>query len=449
VFNRSLIRTTTFRLTAAFGAMFAVAILLLLGLIYLRTSEVLTRRVDHILAAEASALERSSPGMILQVIQDEAARDPLSSFALLSSKGDFIAGDPRLQTGIIAPDGVSHDLPTRRRQPPRRALAERLPWGEVLIVGRDTSQLIDFKNIILSALLWSGAVITVLGVLLATVLSLGPLRRVRAIQTASQAIAAGNLATRLPIKGGHDEIDALARMVNVMMDEVERLVTQARTVGEGIAHELRTPMTRLRATLEHLVTTFDAEDLRRGMVETCVSETDSVLARFRALLRIAAVESRGRQSAVEFMSLTGAVDQVAELYQPLAVDKGLEFQSVISKNIGVRADRALIFEALSNLIDNAIKFTPAGGFVRVSLRQTAEGPVVEVRDTGIGIAAADRSLVTKRFYRSQDAARYPGHGLGLSLVAAVADLHGFKLSIEDAAPGATVGLLCCQNAPEA
>jgi signal transduction histidine kinase len=442
VFSRSLTRTTTFRLTAAFAGVFAAAILLLLGMIYLQTSQILSRRVDHILTVEASALDGTSPGVIVQVIQDEASRDPLSSFALISSGGEHIAGDPRLKLSDVPIDDTPHDLPAAHDQRPRRALAQRLPWGEVLIVARDTSQLIDFKNVILSALIWSGALICVSGMLLAFVLSLGPLKRVRETQRASQAIAAGDLAMRLPINGSGDELDELAGIVNVMMDEVERLVTQARTVGEGVAHELRTPMTRLRATLEHVATMFQADDVRSAMLDTCIAETDSLLTRFRALLRIAAVESRGRQSAVDWMSLSAAVEQVVELYEPLALDKGLRFESIIAPNVSLRADAALIFEALSNLVDNAIKFTSTGGLVQVTLQQSVDGLVVEVKDTGIGIAADEQLLVTKRFYRSQNAARYPGHGLGLSLVAAVAELHDFTLVISDGAPGAVFKLIC-------
>jgi len=442
VFDPSLTRTTTFRLTAAFGVVFAAAIVLLLGLVYLQTSQVLTRRIDHILTTEAAALERTSPGIILQLIRGQAARDPLSSFALISSDGEPIEGDPRLKLSDIPIDGAPHDLPPRPHQPPRRAIAQRLPWGEILIVARDTSQIIDVKTIILRALFWSGLLISGLGALLAIVLSLRPLRRVRATQRASQAIAAGDLTVRLPINGSRDELDELAGIVNVMMDEIERLVTQARTVGEGVAHELRTPMTRLRATLEHVAATFEGDDVRRGLLERCIAETDGVLVRFRALLRIAAVEARGRQSAVDWISLSAVVEQVVELYEPLAVDKGVNFESTIATGVSIRADAALVFEALSNLIDNAIKFTAPGGRVQVTLHMSGEGPVVDVRDTGIGIAPAERALVTKRFYRSQNASRHPGHGLGLSLVAAVAELHDFRLTIEDAAPGALFKLFC-------
>jgi signal transduction histidine kinase len=440
--TRNITHTITFRLTAAFGVMFGVAILLLLGLVYLQTFGVLSRRVDHILNAEAAAMSRTGPEEIVRVIREEAARDPLADFSLFTTSGERVAGEGTLAPAAVPLDGSTHDFPRRGHEAPKRALAEQMPWGEILIVQRDTSQLVELKVIIVQALLWSGALIAILGVILAVALSLPLLRRIQATRSASEAIGAGDLTVRLPVTGSRDEIDELAVIVNGMMDEVERLMLQARTVGEGVAHELRTPLTRLRATLDHLGDTFGTDDRRRLLLETCVGEADGLLARFRALLRITAVEERGRQSGVEPMSLSGTLEQAIELYDPLAADKGIALKAAIEPGVDVRADAELMFEAVSNLIDNALKFTPRGGVVQVSLMRSDEGPLVTVRDTGAGIAPAERQLVTKRFYRSPTVGNVPGHGLGLSLVAAVADLHGFDLSFEEAQPGAIVRLLC-------
>ncbi len=440
--TRNITHTITFRLTAAFGVMFGVAILLLLGLVYLQTFGVLSRRVDHILNAEAAAMSRTGPEEIVRVIREEAARDPLADFSLFTTSGERVAGEGTLAPAAVPLDGSTHDFPRRGHEAPKRALAEQMPWGEILIVQRDTSQLVELKVIIIQALLWSGALIAILGVILAVALSLPLLRRIQATRSASEAIGAGDLTVRLPVTGSRDEIDELAVIVNGMMDEVERLMMQARTVGEGVAHELRTPLTRLRATLDHLGDTFGADDRRRLLLETCVGEADGLLARFRALLRITAVEERGRQSGVEAMSLSGTLEQAIELYDPLAADKGIALKAAIEPGVDVRADAELMFEAVSNLIDNALKFTPRGGVVQVSLTRSDEGPLVTVRDTGVGIVPAERQLVTKRFYRSPTVGNVPGHGLGLSLVTAVADLHGFDLSFEEAQPGAIVRLLC-------
>jgi signal transduction histidine kinase len=428
-------------LTAAFAGLFALAILLLLGLVYQETDGFLRRRVDGILKAEAGALAKTTPDVILSVIREEAARDPLAEFSLFSARGERVAGHGALTPADLPVDAVPRGvLPPGG--PPTRALAERLPWGEILVVQRDTRQLEELRQTILAALLWSGALIILLGVGLAIGLSLAPLRRVRATQKASLAIAAGDLGVRLPLDGSRDELDALAGIVNQMMDEIERLVTEARTVGDSVAHELRTPLMRLRATLDHVADDFDPEDPRRALMDRCIGEADGVLARFRGLLRIAAVERRRRRSAIAPISLSAVAAQAAELYAPLAAEKGIAFETDVDPDLAAAADAELMAELLFNLIDNALKFTPTGGRVRVRLFESPQGPILEVSDTGPGVKAHERDLVLKRFYRSPEAAGVPGHGLGLSLVAAVADLHDFDLSFEDAQPGARIRLVC-------
>jgi signal transduction histidine kinase len=442
VLTRSLWRTTTFRLTALFGAVFAGGVILLLGLVYLQTAGYLTRRADQILTIEADRLVRGGPDIMPRLLRQEAARDPFDSFGLFSSAGQRVSGGTTLTPGTLILDGKPRDAPSRRTAPPSRALAERTPWGEILIVERDTRQLVALRHIVLGALIWSGAAIIGLGLISGVALSLQPLRRIAAMRRASEAIGAGDFAMRLPISGARDELDELAVITNRMMDEAERLMTQARTVGQGVAHELRSPLTRLRTTLDHASEAFEADDHRRALLETCVAEADTLLARFRALLRIAALEARGRRTGIEDVSLSDIVGQVVELYAPLAAELGIELAGDRSPEVTIRADPDLLFEAISNLVDNALKFTGPGGHVSVQVRTTGDGTVISVRDDGPGIPSAERSLVTQRFYRGGGAAQVPGHGLGLSLVAAVADLHGFDLRIRDADPGTMIELAC-------
>ena len=440
--SSSLWRTSTFRLSTLFGVVYALGIALLLALIYYQTAGYLTQRVDHALEREADILRRSGPDTILRRFREEGARDPLNSFGLFSITGERVAGDtPHLPRGLLL-DGRPRDLAGDAHTTPRRALAERTPWGEILVVERDTSQLIELRRIIINALLGSGAVIASLGLVSAIALSIRPLRRIRAMQAATEAIISGDFAARLPMDGGQDELDQLARLVNGMVDEVERLLVQARTVGESVAHELRTPLTRLRAMLDHACQALVDDPPRRRLLEQCVTEVDALLVRFRALLRIAAVEARSRQVGIEPVSLSSIVDQVAELYLPLAGERDIRLEVFSERGILIRADGELLFEALSNLTDNALKFAPVGGRVQLSLVRGPQGPVLEVSDNGPGIPESERSLVTKRFFRGRWGDKVSGHGLGLSLVAAVADLHRFELSFHDAAPGAVVRLLC-------
>ena len=435
-------RTTSFRLTTLFGAVFAAAIVLVLGLVYLQTADYLTRRVDRALSREVATFRRAGPESILQRFQQEAARDPLNSFGLFSQGGEQVAGDTRLKPSDLRRDGEPENV-GGRDEPPQRGEKALLPWGETLVVERDISQLAELRQIILVALVWSGAGIAVLGYLCGLALSVRPLRRVQAFQEASEAMAAGDFSPRLPIDGQGDELDQLAVIVNAMMDDIERLVVQARTVGESVAHELRTPLTRLRASLDHARRAFEApDDPRAALLERCVAETEGLLARFQALLRIAAVEARSRREEIAPTSLSDIVHAVGELYQPLGAEREIALQVAVEDGVSIRGDGDLLTEAVSNLVDNALKFTPRAGAVQLRLVREDGRPVVTVRDDGPGIAAEERRLVVKRFYRSRRQAGVPGHGLGLSLVAAVADLHGFELRIEDASPGALISLVC-------
>jgi signal transduction histidine kinase len=440
--TRGLWRTTTFRLTALYGLIFACGLVVLLGVVYVSAADYLTHRTDEALGAEARRLERAGPAGVLRLFGAEAAHDPLMRFALFSQTGQRIAGDSALGLGAFVIDGAPRDIPRRAGSAPSRALVARAPWGEILLIERDTRQIEELRRIILTALVWSGAVIAVLGLALGLLLSLGPLARIRRIQAASRAVAAGDMTLRLPVGSDGDEIDELAGVANVMMDEAERLLIQARTVGEGVAHELRSPLTRLRARLEHAARTFDTEDERRGLLEDCLAETDGVLERFQALLRIAALEARGRPAGAGRACLSTLVAQVGELFAPLAAERCVALEVASGEGLEVEADKELVFEALCNLVDNALKFTPAGGRAWLSARPGPQGPVLEVADDGPGIAPAERPLVVKRFYRSAQHSGAPGHGLGLSLVAAVADMHGFTLMIEDGRPGAVVRLIC-------
>jgi len=445
VLNSALWRTTTFRLTLLFGAVFATGIGLLLSLVYAQTAGYLTQRVDRALVAEARLLQKSGPAIIIRRFQQEVARDPLNSLGLFSANGERVAGDTSLRPSDLPVDGRPREAPRRAGVAPSRALAERTRWGEILIVERDTRQLVALRNIIDGALWWSGGAIALLGFVSALALSLSPLARIAAMRRASEAISAGDFARRLPTTGSGDELDELAQITNRMMDEAERLMIEARTVGQGVAHELRSPLTRLRAMLDHASASFEASDPRRRLLENCVAEADGVLKRFQALLRIAALEARGRRTAIERVSLSDIVAQIIELYGPLAAELGIQLTAQAEANVVSQGDGELLFEAVSNLVDNALKFTGAGGHVVVGARSTPGGAVLEVRDDGPGIPEVERSLVTRRFYRGRRPSSAEGYGLGLSLVAAVADLHGFTLSFHDAEPGTIVRIACGQE----
>lgn len=436
-------KTTTFRLSAIYGAVFVAGIVLLLGLVYYQTASYLTLRVDQSLAAEAANLRRAGPEGILKRLARDAVIDPLNSFGLFTGTGEKVAGGTSLTPADLRPDGRPRDasVGVEGRQTPSRALAERMPWGEILIVERDTRQLAELRRIVFNALIWSGALTVIFGLGSGLLFSIRPLGRIRAMQAASEAITAGEFSQRLPTDDSRDELDELARITNQMMDEAERLMLQARTAGEGVAHELRTPLTRLRARLDHACDGLAVDDPRRPLLDQCVTEIDGMLTRFRALLRIAALDARGRRTGIAAIALDPTLESIADLYGPLAAELNVDLEVRLpAEAISLQADGELLMEAVSNVVDNALKFTPAGGRVVVSAFVSPTGPVIEVVDSGPGIPEAERALVTRRFYRGPRGAHAPGHGLGLSLVAAIMDLHRFELSFDDARPGAIVRL---------
>jgi signal transduction histidine kinase len=439
---RELLRTTTFRLSTLYGLVFALGLAALLGLVYLRSAAYLTHRVDGILVTEAAALARS-PASDLVARVDEAQSldgDKTSVFALFAPGGARLVGNLPVLPPALRPGGPPVEIDHTPMFPaPARLIARRLASGEVLVVGRDINQLREMRAILASALIWSGAAIAVIGLACAVGLSIGPIRRLRVLEAACREIAGGDLTRRLPISRGADELDTFADTVNYMMDEVERLMREVKGSTDTIAHDLRTPLTRARAQLHRLqqAPTAPAQELAR-----VTAELDTVLERFRALMRISELEARERRRGFAPVDLAGVLADVFDLYQPLAEESDVALAWSAAAGVAVEADPKLLFEAVSNLVDNAIKFSGAGG--AVSLRvEPGPGPSrIVVEDDGPGIPVAEKSAVLQRFYRGERDRMTPGSGLGLSIASAIARLHGFHIDLEDAAPGLRAVIVC-------
>lgn len=445
-------RTARFRLTLFYGGLLVVGLAALLWMIYWQTAGYMTGQIDQVLKVEARAFAAGAPEGLPGWIQEDLARDArhINRYGLFSSDGTWIVGN--IQT---LPPGLVIGGPPRElrlndgSRPGARAMAVRLPWGEILVVGRDVTQLAEIRHIILRALLWSGGVILIVGAVLGAALSVRPLRRIAAMRAATRAIIDGDLSARLPVAGHDDDLEVLAGLVNAMLDEVQRLVGEVKSAGDSLAHDLRTPLTRLRALLYRVLQQVSLAEPHQPMLEQAVAETDALLARFRALLRVGELERGQRLAGFTTVDLAQVAEQMSELYAPLAREQGLELIIDVRPAEPVEADPELLFEAVSNLLDNAIKFTPAGGRVRIGLDQTAEGPRLEVADTGPGVPADERTAVLQRFYRSDRDRLRPGSGLGLSIIAAIMRLHGFGLALSDAGPGLRVSLNCWRERPRA
>ncbi|MDB5460583.1 MAG: histidine kinase [Caulobacteraceae bacterium] len=441
-------RTTTFRLTLVYGAVFAAGVMALLGLIYASAAVFLTQQMDEIVIGQARAFHGVPSSALPEKVREVEIQDVrnVNFYGLFTADGVWIAGNVRRLPKGAPLNGIPRELREPGFQPGARALAERLPSGEILFVGFDAKTLAGLRAIILQSLIWSGALIILLGLGLSAALSLGPLRRIREVQQASLPILDGQLSARLPTSNRRDEIDMLAGIANAMMDEVERLLWAVKSVGDNVAHDLRTPLTRLRALLYRVREEVGVSEAHHGMLDQALSETDALLARFKAIQRISEIDRRERRAGFARVRLHTLVEEIGELYGPLAEEHGLSLLTETEASCEVLADRDLLFEALSNLVGNAVKFTPSGGSIRLRLTRRIEGPQLEITDTGPGVPEDERQAVLERFYRGRQERQAPGSGLGLSIVAAVARLHEFSLVLGDASPGLRVTLDCWPSA---
>lgn len=441
---RDVRRTTPFRLTLMLGAVFLAALWATLAFSYLLTARELTARSDRILFARAGSLLAEPASRLPARIRAEIANGTpgFSWFALIGSDGEPIVGNIRL-SGRVRP-GHAFTIPEQAGgHAPVRVLTERTATGETIVLGRDISQIRDLRRHLLLILLGSGLAGSAAVLAAAVALSLAPLRRVQALARASGRIAAGDLAVRMPILGRHDELDQFAGTVNRMVDEVSHVVGQVKIATDAIAHDLRTPLARTRAALHRLRQRESLPQAEVGIVADALADLDAVIERFGALLRISELEAAGRRSGLRQMALAPLLDELVELYQPLAEERGVTLALDIDVVAPFEADGELLFEAVGNLLDNAIKFARSAVLLRA--RQEASGPVLEVVDDGPGIPTAERGAVLRRFHRTATAAAVEGTGLGLAVVSAILRLHGFALELDDAGvaqeAGAGPGLL--------
>lgn len=442
-------RTTTFRLTTLFGVVFVLGVVAALGFVYLRTAQVLTSRDDRILASEMADLQKAAQGGDLADTITARLKDDDGSvtyYGLFSPDGDYLAGNLSSIPPQFRLDGRPHDLHIGGPEVETRAVARRERDGRILLVGRDVTHLLEIRNFTFATLLWSGVLIVVLGMAAGVALGVSPLRRLQSMQEASEKIMGGALHVRMPVLGRDDELDLFAGTVNLVLEEVEWLMKEVKSVSDAIAHDLRTPLTHVRAILYRLQEEPDLtpEQSRRLSAEAA-AKLDVLLERFRALLRISELEAQEHRAAYRPTNLAAITAQAVDLYEPLAEERGVELISDCARLPPIQADPALMFEALSNLVDNALKFTPEGGCVQVRLDGEPDRQTLRVIDSGPGVPEEMRHLVTQRFFRGEDS-EITGHGLGLSIVSAIARRHRFQLSLHDAAPGLEARLDCWVHA---
>lgn len=457
-----LLHSRTFRLALGYLALFSAAVLVLVGVIYWLATAAVSRQIDVTIDAEIRGLaeqyaQRGTIGLV-EAINRRSRGDGSSRglYLLTNAKLQPLAGNlDRWPDEKPDADGwmtFPLDIPGRRGSgiDYGRARVFTLPGGLHLLVGHDVEERLRIAAAI-RHILAIGLVITIgVSVLGALLMSRSLLREFDAINRISGEIMAGDMSRRIPLSGRGDEFDQLAANLNAMLDQIERLLTGIKQVTDNIAHDLRTPLGRLRNRLEAALMEGSEGEALRVAIEKAIGEADALLKTFNALLSIAKAESGAPRRQFEPVDLAALITDVAELYEPLAEEGGLSLSVNIDQPATIGGDRALLFQAVANLVDNAIKFSAAAkgdrggspaGAVGLALERQGKEVRIVVWDHGPGIPEAARQRVTERFYRLEESRSTPGSGLGLSLVAAVAGLHGGRLTLADNRPGVRAELV--------
>lgn len=454
-----VVSTTAFRLTAAAVVALILAAAVLTGLLFRQTNTILTDQVLAALRAEAQLLRTDALGGTTAALASKVSAlsrpDGPGLYYLTDSTGTKIAGNlNRLPPELaVAPQGgVFAYNPNTGNGPSAERLAVAIPvdvgGGNRLIVGRDIEEQRQFADAMKRTFLIGFGTLSLLGLIGGLAISRFTLNRLERITSTSRSIMAGDMSRRVPVDGSGSELDGLAQNLNEMLDRIEGLMSGLREVSDNIAHDLKTPLNRLRNSAEAALRDSRGEAAYREGLERTIEKADELIKTFNALLLIARLEAGPLEESLERFDLGALVADVAELYMPAAEEDGFELTVETDKGVTVLANRQLIGQAVANLIDNAIKYSrvsSANGAIRVTAGRLGDGAVISVADRGAGISSADRQRVLKRFVRLEESRTKPGTGLGLSLVAAVARLHHGEIRLHDNHPGLKVDLVLSER----
>ena len=442
--------TSPFRIAIVYSIVFACGAAALLGAVDFAVSRVVDGSTDNLIEAEVQGLREQvlvlSRSDFIELIeqrsQDQDVRGAV--YLMVDPQLRPVAGNVPAWPRIDANEGkwiqfkVSVPFGDETREHEMRAQRFPLPGGYRMLVGHDVQERQDVKNLMMRGLIAAVVLTLLLGLGGGFWMGRRILAQAGAISAVATQIMRGDLSQRLPVRDAEDEINTLAREINSMLDKIEQLTLGMRTVLDSAAHDLRTPLNRLQATAEGAMNQLVPGSAERRVLERVTTEVDHMRSTLDALLRIALAETG--TVAREPVDLSELVASMVELYAPVGEERGIALESVVAPGAQVQGSRQLLAQALANLLDNAIKFTPDGGRIRVLLRGPCSEPEVVIEDNGPGIPADKREIVLGRRVRLDEARKFPGSGLGLSLVAAVTKLHGARLILDDAGPGLRVSL---------
>lgn len=445
--KHKLFHSYTIRLALLYAVIFSVSTLILFYFFYIFTASYMTQQMDTTIEAEIQGLaERyNDEGLdgLTKLIADRVNRQQatgnsiylLTTYTLQPLVGNL---DRWPKNASIDNDWLEFALEVNEDTNEThlaRARIFRLPGRYGLLVGRDIHQLTQAKRRIVQALTWGIAIMVLLAFFGGILLSRRTVRKIERINQTARSIISGDLSRRIPVTNRNDDFDQLADNLNQMLDRIQTLMEDIRRVSDNIAHDLRTPLTRLRQHLEEARQEEKADSRTAANLENSIKEADSLLVTFNALLRIARIEAGQMTAGFAPLDFRTLLDDVVEFYEPLAEEKSQQLTFDLGNNISTLGDRDLLFQALANVIENAIKYTPENGKISVSLSRRQNEAVITISDNGPGIPEAEREKVFRRFYRLDQSRSTSGNGLGLSMVSAVISMHSGTITLMDNRPG--------------
>jgi signal transduction histidine kinase len=443
------IHSTTFRWTLAVAGVLAIFVIVLFGFIYWKTDSYLIERSDRMIARQLQYIAGLSGARQPDAIAQHLGQDSrgVQYAGLFAADGGKIAGNLEMFPADLKIDDSVQSVSVLRTQPggPKthsiRAIARRVSDGNALVIGREVDEARELSRVVGQALALGLLPAFCLCLLAGAWLSMRAQKRVEEVNRRVQRIIAGNLRERLPDGNVDEAFSKLAAIVNGMLDEMETMIHALAGVGNDIAHDLRTPLTRARLTLERGRANATSMDQLQTVVDKAIANLDQSLSIITALLRLAEIENSRRSAAFGSVRLHEMLREICDIYEPIAENKNVHLRVEIANPLNVVGDRDLLFEAVANLVDNAVKFVPEGGKVGIELLRSGSDTIVRITDSGSGISDQEREAVLRRFYRSEKMRSTPGVGLGLNLVAAIVKLHGFRLVIHSG-PGGRTEIIC-------
>jgi signal transduction histidine kinase len=445
--KRSLFHSYTFRLALLYAIIYSTSTLFLFYFFYIFTASYMTQQMDSTIQAEIQGLaERyDQEGLqgLTELIAERVNRQQatgnsiylLTTYTLQPLVGNL---DRWPKNASINNDWIEFRLEINEQTNEThlaRAKIFRLPGDHGLLVGRDIHQLTEAKRRIVQALTWGLVIMVLLAFIGGLVLSRRTVRKIERINQTTKSIMSGDLSRRVPVTGRNDDFDQVADNLNQMLDRIQMLMEDIRRVSDNIAHDLRTPLARLRQHLEEARLQEDPSSKSAINLEQSIKEADSLLGTFNALLRIARIEAGQVKAGFADVDFTQLVEDIVEFYDPLVEEKNQVLEKTLEANITSSGDRDLLFQAFANVIENSIKYTPDNGNLSISLIRLSTDLIVTIADNGPGIPASERDNVFRRFYRLDQSRGSSGNGLGLSMVSAVIGLHNGTITLEDNTPG--------------